>query len=155
MKKFWTLLLLSSCMVGPKYHKPEVALPEQFTEKPKLVANELDEQDLIDWWSQLDDPFLDELLAKSCSSNFDLRIALEQVFQARFELQASGAALFPQFNLDMAAVRTQQSSNIFSPLSTAMNLASSFAGAAGDSLSISPIQNFFQLGFELFRIFSK
>ncbi|MBI3237013.1 MAG: efflux transporter outer membrane subunit [Chlamydiales bacterium] len=141
MKNVWLFLLFSGCMVGPKYHKPEVALPEQFIENPQIVADEFDEQDLIDWWKQLEDPFLDELLTQTCSSNFDLRIALEQILQARFEFQSETAKLFPQFNLDAAAVRTRQSLDVFTPISTA-------SASGAETATPSPIRNFFQVGFD-------
>lgn len=139
MKRLLPLLLLSGCMVGPKYHKPEIALPEQFVESPASDALALEDQDLIDWWKQLNDPFLDQLIEETCYSNFDLRITLEQVLQARAEYQAEIAKLFPDIKLDAAAVRTRQSLNIFnSPAATA-------AAAGGE---FSPIQNFFQIGFD-------
>lgn len=139
MKRLLPLVLLSGCMVGPKYHKPEMALPEQFIESPAEDAIALNDQDLIDWWKQLNDPFLDQLIEETCYSNFDLRITLEQVLQARAEYQAEAAKLFPDFKLDAAAVRTRQSLNIFnSPAATA-------AAAGGD---FSPVQNFFQVGFD-------
>ncbi|MGE0669956.1 MAG: efflux transporter outer membrane subunit [Parachlamydiales bacterium] len=139
MKRLLPFVLLSGCMVGPKYHKPEMAMPDQFLESPAKNAIALDDHDLIDWWKQLNDPFLDQLIEETCYSNFDLRITLEQVLQARAEYQAETAKLFPDIKLDAAAVRTRQSLNIFnSPAATA-------AAAGGD---FSPVQNFFQVGFD-------
>ncbi len=143
MKKWIPFLILSGCMVGPKYHKPETAMPEQFAEANDQTSIASDNQDLMDWWRQLNDPFLEELIAETCSSNFDLRIAVEQVWQARAEFQVEASKLFPQISLDAAAVRTRQSLNIFSALSSAASSASA-TGAA----SVSPIQNFFQVGFD-------
>lgn len=139
MKRLLPLLLLSGCMVGPKYQKPEIALPDQFIESHTEDAIVLDDQDLIDWWKQLEDPFLDQLIQETCYSNFDLRITLEQVLQARAEYQAEAAKLFPDFKLDAAAVRTRQSLNIFN---------SPAASAAEEGGDFSPIQNFFQIGFD-------
>ena len=136
-------LLLSSCMVGPKYHKPETAMPEKFSEANDQTTTVSETQELMDWWKQLDDPFLNELIEETCSSNFDLRIALEQVLQARAEFHVEAAKLFPEINLDAAAVRTRQSLNIFN----ATSAATAAAGTTGAE-PVSPIQNFFQVGFD-------
>ncbi len=137
MKRLLALVLLSGCMVGPTYHKPEMILPDQFVESLNTDTVVLEDEDLIDWWKQLNDPFLDDLIEQTCSSNFDLRIVLEQVLQARAEYQAESAKLFPDFKLDAAAVRTRQSLNLFN----------SPAATAGGG-NFSPVQNFFQIGFD-------
>lgn len=134
MKKLIAFLFLGGCMVGPKYQAPDVALPDQFIESTDAS---LTDSDLVHWWEQFDDPLLDELIAETCSSNFDVRLAFEQVMEARMQFSAEAAKLFPQLSLDAAAVRTRQSLNIFRNSST----------AEGEA-DLSPIQNFFQIGFD-------
>lgn len=145
MKRIFPLLILSSCMVGPKYHKPEMALPDKFIESDEQEDLADSDENLINWWKQLNDPFLNELIEECCSFNFDLRIALEQVWQARAQYQSETAKIFPDIKLDAAAVRTRQSLNIFNSASSA---AASTGASDIDTPGVSPIQNYFQLGFD-------
>lgn len=135
------LLFLSGCMVGPNYHKPDVAVPEQFEETKNNSTEFVADQDLLQWWKGLEDPFLDQLMEETFQSNFDLRIALEQVIQARAEFHLEAAKLFPEFNLDGAVTRTRQSDKILNPFSGAT------IPSAGE-VSVSPFQNIFQIGFD-------
>lgn len=144
MKSFpiWPLvfcfsLFQTGCMVGPKYHSPEVALPSEFIEGEKRPVEFVSNSQLVSWWEQLNDPLLNQLIQEASSSNFDLRIAMERVLQARAEFRVDSAKLYPEFTLDAAAVRTRQSLNVFD------------SPASSDQVEErSPIYNLFQLGFD-------
>lgn len=136
---FFFCLFLAGCKVGPNYHTPEVPMPLEFIEAPLDRTEEVSDEDLVQWWSTFNDPFLDELLNRAITDNFDYRIALEQVHQARTQYWVQFTQILPEFDADATAshFRTSQS------FTTANTSASSATGGVEPP---SPIQNFYQAG---------
>jgi len=96
MRKLIVLLFLSiivsGCLIGPDYQRPEVDTPEawRFEEKEaKDVANTA-------WWEQFDDPVLNELIQTALKENKDVKIAAARVEQFVGRYGTTRAALFPQ-----------------------------------------------------------
>ncbi|HKT92936.1 MAG TPA: RND transporter, partial [Paraburkholderia sp.] len=56
-------LLLSGCMVGPDYHRPQVAVPTTWKELPGWTQAEPEaaQGPKGEWWTAFQDPLLDEL----------------------------------------------------------------------------------------------
>jgi multidrug efflux system outer membrane protein len=134
----WATLLflgLAGCMVGPNYKAPEIAMPEKFKEE---VTPQEAEGNLCAWWKQLNDPMLDELLAEAVEGNFDLKNAIERIYQARAEYRIERSHLFPEINISATATRSLFSKNFFGPSNV-----DNTSGRAD-----SPFSNFFQLGFD-------
>lgn len=141
------LLFLTGCMVGPKYCPPEVAMPANFTEQPENEP--ITDADLRCWWKQFEDPLLDSLIEMASSGNFDLRIAIEQIVEARAQYKIEGSYLWPEIDLNAVANRNRYSQNIFTTASSATSFASgNSANVARGSMFGPPIQNFFQVGFD-------
>ena len=76
---FATIVLLGAagCSVGPRYKRPDVALPAQFTapatnSSPDAKAEPVD----LEFWHSFHDPELTSLVERSLSANNDLRSAL-------------------------------------------------------------------------------
>jgi NodT family efflux transporter outer membrane factor (OMF) lipoprotein len=67
-------VLLSSCAVGPNYHRPSAPVPQQFKEaegwKP---ADPQDAASATNWWSVFNDPVLDDLEKQIDVSNQTLK----------------------------------------------------------------------------------
>lgn len=82
-------LALGACAVGPNYKTPDTA-PAVFHNADAAVFVAASPE--ADWWRQFEDPVLDQLVARSLSSNLDLKIALARVAEAR--------ALFTDARLD-------------------------------------------------------
>ncbi len=145
------LLTLMGCMVGPDYQKPDIAMPSQFSEA-KTASNE----ELSEWWKQFEDPFLDALIEEACVANFDFRIALEQIFAARAQYRIERSKLWPEIDMNAAAIRARNSQNIFGnttvdieDLTASGGLDPTLAGAATSfGASGNPVRNFFQIGFD-------
>lgn len=85
------LLLLSSCVVGPDYKKPEIKAPDVFANQIQrgLSAEGVE----TSWWQGFNDEKLDEIIRLAVERNLDLRIAtarLREAYslrsEARFEL---------------------------------------------------------------------
>ncbi|MGH8298847.1 MAG: efflux transporter outer membrane subunit [Steroidobacteraceae bacterium] len=72
---------LSGCVVGPNYVRPNTPVAAQFADaEPDVYSNQ---QSQIEFWKQFDDPTLDRLVGDALSANYDLRIAVGRLVQAR------------------------------------------------------------------------
>jgi len=87
------VLLLAGCAVGPDYRKPEVPMPENFRGAPAPPAA----KSLADlpWWDLYKDETLTGLIRAALTENFDLRVAVTRVEQARAIAAETRAQSFP------------------------------------------------------------
>lgn len=150
---YLSLLFLSfcGCMVGPNYHSPETAMPSEFEETG--YAEYITDEELCQWWKQFNDPMLNSLIEEAYRANYDYRIALEQIVEARAQYQIQRSFLWPEIDLNATATRSRFSQTLLSS-TTAMSTASGTSpsasiasGSVGSPLG-PPIQNFFQVGFD-------
>ena len=84
-------VMLSGCMIGPDYQRPELEVPAQFigtVEEGESLAN-------LGWWELFQDPQLDELVRVALEQNRDLRAAVARVEEARALLGVTRADQFP------------------------------------------------------------
>ena len=97
-------LLLSGCMVGPKYVKPTVPMAPGFKEQPPESFKESDDwkqaqpsdQTLRgNWWEIFGDPQLNALEEKVTLSNQDLKVAEARFRQSRAMIRFNRSAEFP------------------------------------------------------------
>jgi outer membrane protein, multidrug efflux system len=145
------LILLTGCMVGPNYKKPETAMPGKFTEAKEGIGDDSSDTDLCQWWKQFNDPYLDGLIAEAVQGNYDLRIAVEKIAEARANYRIQASYLWPEIDLTAVAVRSRNSQNFFSSSNTA-------AGTSMPGSILPTFQNFFQVGFDAiweFDLFGK
>ncbi len=138
------MLLISGCMVGPKYNPPEIPMPDCFAEGTAPISDE----DLCQWWKQFGDPKLDAIVEEVVQGNYDFRIALEQVTEARAQLQIQSSALWPTIDLKATAIRQRFSQNLFTSAANAMSFASGASNSGIGAIAGPPVQNFFQIGFD-------
>lgn len=115
--------------MGPDYQPPCVSLPAQFVEVSEAQLYYTEDSDLVEWWSRFHDPKLDQLLEEALDSNFDYKIALERIAQARAQFWTEWAMLLPEFDSSATATRFKTSESFVS-----------------SSTPLSPYQDFFQLG---------
>jgi len=87
------LTAAAGCAVGPNYHRPRIEAPPsfRFAEGATTAASIAD----LPWWEVFRDEALQTLLRRALVSNFDLRIAVARVEQAREQARAAGANLLP------------------------------------------------------------
>ncbi|MGD1001305.1 MAG: efflux transporter outer membrane subunit [Candidatus Brocadiia bacterium] len=90
------VMLLAGCAVGPDYRKPETPMPDNFRGAQASAAA----QSLADlpWWDIYKDETLTGLIRAALSDNFDLRVAVTRVEQARAMVAEARAQLFPWFS---------------------------------------------------------
>ena len=89
-------LVLTGCMVGPKYKRPPVTVPDTYRglapdAGPQSAASLGDEK----WWEVFQDPKLQGLIREALSQNYDVRIAATRVLQAQAVLGITRADQFP------------------------------------------------------------
>ncbi len=85
------LVLASGCVMGPDYKAPPVSTPETFRDQvgPTDAASIAD----MPWWGVFNDPPLQSLIAEGLHNNYDLKIAVSRIEQARqIVLQAQSEA---------------------------------------------------------------
>lgn len=85
------ILTLAGCAVGPNYKRPTVSAPTDF----RGASNDVSTNSLADlpWWSVFKDPVLQDLIQVALTNNYDLRITLTRVDQAR-AIQAQARSQF-------------------------------------------------------------
>lgn len=97
-----TIMAMSSvgCSVGPRYHRPNVALPSQFTAPATTTATDAkaDPAD-AEFWRSFHDAELSRLVERSLFSNNDLRAALAHYDAAAALLHLSKFDKYPTVTL--------------------------------------------------------
>ncbi|MDR2852564.1 MAG: efflux transporter outer membrane subunit [Burkholderiaceae bacterium] len=102
-------LLAGGCMVGPDYHRPQVAMPAQWKELSDWTqAEPAAEAPKGDWWSVFHDPLLDELEPLIVVSNQTVRQSYANYQKALAEMRSTSAELFPTLDLSGGTTKTDQ-----------------------------------------------
>ncbi len=87
-----TILFLSmtSCMVGPKFQKPEVFTPDnyRFSINTDTVLN-------LEWWTLFKDTTLNNLIDSALVNNKDIQIAASRIEEAHFNVGFTRADAYP------------------------------------------------------------
>lgn len=85
---------LAGCVQGPNYTRPQADAPATFRDGPaQAEAASLAD---LPWWEVFRDPALQTLVRESLNNNYDLRIAISRIEQARAIQQAVASPLYPQ-----------------------------------------------------------
>jgi NodT family efflux transporter outer membrane factor (OMF) lipoprotein len=101
-------LLLAGCTVGPNYHRPQIAVPDQFRNAPSSAgANSLAD---TKWFDLFQDDALKQLVTTALANNFDLRIAAERVLEARAQYHITRGELLPTLEAQGQFTATRSSS---------------------------------------------
>ena len=99
-------LLLGGCMVGPDYHRPQVAAPVQYKELPGwTVATPATATPSVDWWTGFGDPLLNQLEPMVSVSNQTVRQDYANYQEALAEVQEARSALFPTIGVTGSATK--------------------------------------------------
>lgn len=90
--------LLSSCVMGPDYKRPEIAQPNDF----RFQINQTDASSFADlaWWDVFRDPALQALITDALNNNTDLQVATARIEQARELVGVARSQALPQVNYD-------------------------------------------------------
>lgn len=97
---------LTSCAVGPDYHRPTLDAPAAFVGAAAVSSRAVPNTPPVDdaaWWSSFGDPLLTELVSKALAQNLDIAQAVARVTQVRAGLQKADAALLPSASITGSA----------------------------------------------------
>jgi multidrug efflux system outer membrane protein len=85
---------LGGCVLGPDYKAPEVAPPAEF----RSQLSPADATSLADlpWWDVFRDEVLQGLISESLANNYDLKIAIARIEQARAVVGVVRSQYYPQ-----------------------------------------------------------
>ena len=98
--------------MGPDYHKPAADVPPAWQpEAPWREAAPNDAALKGDWWRLFQDDALNPLVEGALTGNQNLRVAAARLDQARAQLTAAAADLYPAVSLSAAAARGRTSAN--------------------------------------------
>src|SRR5258707_6546484 len=102
------VIFLSSCSIGPNYKRPAIDSPRQF----RSASETIPAKPLADfaWWDVYQDEILKELIRTALTNNYDLRIAVTHVEQARARTMQARSQFFPQINYAGEAAHGKNSS---------------------------------------------
>jgi NodT family efflux transporter outer membrane factor (OMF) lipoprotein len=128
-------LLLSGCMVGPKYVKPAAPMAPNFKEDAGWqTARPADAKLRGEWWTIFSDEQLNALELQVAISNQNVKAAEARFREARSQIQFNRANLAPTIGVAPTAGGLRESSN--QPYFSATNAASNGNGVGNLELPI-------------------
>ena len=126
-------LLFSGCSVGPKYALPpvqtapaykELAQPAASGPERWQTAKPSDGSDRGKWWTEFNDPQLNELEEKASASNQQIAAAVDNFVAARALVRQARSQYFPTLTTNPSVMRTLSSPAQFSGLSAGVSSSS-------------------------------
>jgi multidrug efflux system outer membrane protein len=126
------LVLEAGCMMGPKYKRPTVDVPQQYRAPAPEQAAQASSLGNEQWWQVYQDPVLTELIHTAIAQNYDVRIAAARVLEAQAQVGITRANQLPSANVG-AGIFSQGNAKV-------TNLFPAYQENAGE-LSLSVIWN--------------
>jgi outer membrane protein, multidrug efflux system len=130
------VVLLSSCLVGRRYSRPDMKIPENYinSDTTKTTADSLSEvvatepksefaaKDTtlnLEWFELFRDTVLNSLITQALDSNIDLRISVLRIQQSRAVYKNAGSFLWPSIGYSASANIADPATDNFELLGTA------------------------------------
>ena len=93
---FALAFLVSGCMVGPDFVKPEAQVEEGWLQQQHDSRIKSEPADFSEWWTVFNDPILDNLIEIASRQNLDLQNAGLRILEARAQLGIAIGSQYPQ-----------------------------------------------------------
>jgi NodT family efflux transporter outer membrane factor (OMF) lipoprotein len=131
------LAFLTSCTVGPNYHRPAIQAPNTFRSPDPTMASDPASLADLKWWEVFKDEKLQELERTALAQNYDLRDAATRVEAARASLGITRSNQFPTLdaNADISTTRVSRDGATPLPRSFVPSQNRTFGGATLSLLS--------------------
>jgi NodT family efflux transporter outer membrane factor (OMF) lipoprotein len=100
-------VLLTSCVVGKKYSRADLNVPEKYREEVVLTGDTI----LHPWKNYYKDPLLVDLIEKALVKNNEVLIAMKSMEQLDLNYKQAKLSLLPTLDFDANASRSYQSKN--------------------------------------------
>ena len=108
----WASLFVAGCTVGPEYTRPEMDMPDTWTQSRTEGATEHgDPNEQVRWWAGLNDPVLDSLMEQALQANRDLREAYFRIQESRANRVYAAGGRWPQVDAGASYTRSRSSEN--------------------------------------------
>src|ERR1700729_3635748 len=89
------LILEAGCMMGPKYKRPIVDVPQGYRASAPQQAAQASSLGNEQWWQVYQDPVLTQLIHTAIAQNYDVRIAAARVLEAQAQVGITRANQLP------------------------------------------------------------
>jgi multidrug efflux system outer membrane protein len=102
---------LAGCALGPDYHRPPLEVPQQYRDVAPTESSGNTSSSIGDthWWQTYSDPNLQSLIDRALQNNFDVKIAVARIDEARAQLGSTRLYYLPQVAVQGSAGRDQVS----------------------------------------------
>ncbi|MGA7522823.1 MAG: efflux transporter outer membrane subunit [Acidobacteriaceae bacterium] len=99
-------LLLTGCMVGPNYHRPQVPAAPAYRGADNAAVSSPNQGSLGDrnWAKVFREPELQTLIRTALANNYDVQIAAQHVLEAKAQLRITHAQEFPTVSVGGSGV---------------------------------------------------
>jgi multidrug efflux system outer membrane protein len=105
------LLLEAGCMMGPKYKRPTVDVPQEYRAPAPQQADQASSLGNEQWWQVYQDPVLMQLIHTAITQNYDVRIAAARVLEAQAHVGITRSNQLPSASVG-ADVFSQQNAKV-------------------------------------------
>src|SRR6201998_844617 len=105
------LVLEAGCMMGPKYKRPTVDVPQEYRAPAAPKATQASSLGNEQWWQLYQDPVLTQLIHTAIAQNYDVRIAAARVLEAQAQVGITRSNQFPSASVG-ADVFSQQNAKV-------------------------------------------
>src|SRR6201993_1056243 len=105
------LVLEAACMMGPKYKRPAVDVPQEYRAPAPQEASQASSLGNEQWWQVYQDPVLTQLIHTALTQNYDVRIAATRVLEAQAQLGITRSNQFPSASVG-ADIFSQQNAKV-------------------------------------------
>jgi multidrug efflux system outer membrane protein len=94
---------VGGCTVGPDYHRPDVTPPKDF--RSQVAPAEAGSLADLPWWQVFNDKALQGLITQALANNYDLKVAVARIEEARAQVAIVHADYLPQVGYQASAAR--------------------------------------------------
>lgn len=105
------LVLEAGCMMGPKYKRPAVDVPQEYRAPAPQEASQASSLGNEQWWQVYQDPVLTQLIHTAIAQNYDVRIAAARVLEAQAQVGITRSNQLPSASVG-ADVFSQQNAKV-------------------------------------------
>jgi outer membrane protein, multidrug efflux system len=109
--------LMTGCLVGPKYQRPAVDLPQEYRAPAPQQAAQASSLGNEQWWQVYQDPVLTQLIHTAIAQNYDVRIAAARVLEAEAQVGITRANQLPSASVgaDVFSEQNAKVTKLFPP----------------------------------------
>ncbi len=100
------LSFATSCAVGPNFVRPAITAPGDY--RGRVQPSEATSIADLPWWEVFDDDVLQQLIQEALAANYDLKIAVARVEQARALAGVARSPFYPQIGYQGSGGRQRQ-----------------------------------------------